>query len=322
VPLAVGEGFLNRPVSPPRHPAAGNSIRSIHPADSAGLFVSRAGNSPPRDGLPGSRGRSHSRDRGRGRPADRRASAGRSCEATRCEVTRRRAGQHTHGAHVTLTRAVQCDSTWTEDRAPVKDLSRAAPGAETEGRAVAHNGTARPSLRDRHLCDRPSRPEAATKAARSRAVFPYALPSRFQFTLNQDIGNLPGRKLDAKRGTRAVGKLDDARAEGCKRTRIQLDKGGRYRIPCVTDGRPRLHEPALERVIIQLQGGGRAGYPMPASHGHRQLPKPVRNPRPRDAPLPPVLELHDSPGQIRRWCSSLLSTHGSTSLAVRGIRSR
>lgn len=62
----------------------------------------------------------------------------------------------------------------------------AAPGAETEGRVVALNGTARPSLRDRHLCDKPSRPEAATQAAWSRTVFPYALPSRFQFTLNQD----------------------------------------------------------------------------------------------------------------------------------------
>ena len=36
---------------------------------------------------------------------------------------------------------------WTEDRAPVKDLSRAAPGADTEGRVDTCNGTARPSLR-------------------------------------------------------------------------------------------------------------------------------------------------------------------------------
>ena len=63
----------------------------------------------------------------------------------------------------------------------------AAPGAETEGRADALDGTARPSLRDRRLCDKPSRPEAATQAAWSRTVFPYALPTRFQFTLNQDI---------------------------------------------------------------------------------------------------------------------------------------
>jgi len=33
-------------------------------------------------------------------------------------------------------------------------------------------------------------PEAATQAAWSRTVFPYALPSRFQFTLNQDIPSL------------------------------------------------------------------------------------------------------------------------------------
>lgn len=52
----------------------------------------------------------------------------------------------------------------------------AAPGAETEGRAVALKGTARTFLRDRHLCDKPSRPEAATKAAWSRTVFPYVLP--------------------------------------------------------------------------------------------------------------------------------------------------
>ena len=86
-----------------------------------------------------------------------------------------------------LTRAVQCDLTWTEDRAPVRTDPSAAPGAETEGRADAFNSTARPSLRDRHLCDKPSRPEAATPAACSRTVFPYALPTRFQFTLNQDI---------------------------------------------------------------------------------------------------------------------------------------
>jgi hypothetical protein len=86
---------------------------------------------------------------------------------------------------MTLTRPVQCDSTWTEDRAPVKDRSRADPGAETEGRAVAFQGAARPSLRDRHSCDKPSRPEAATQAAGSRTVFPYAHPARFQFTVNQ-----------------------------------------------------------------------------------------------------------------------------------------
>ena len=65
------------------------------------------------------------------------------------------------------------------------DLS-AVPGAETEGRAIALNRTARPSLRDRHLCDKPSRPEAATHAAWSRTMFPYVLTTRFQFTVNQD----------------------------------------------------------------------------------------------------------------------------------------
>jgi len=87
---------------------------------------------------------------------------------------------------MTLTRAVQCDSTWTEDRAPVRTDPSGDPGAETEGRAVAFQGAARPSLRDRHLCEKPSRPEAATQAVWSRPVFPYAHPARFQFTVNQD----------------------------------------------------------------------------------------------------------------------------------------
>jgi hypothetical protein len=87
---------------------------------------------------------------------------------------------------VTLTRAVQCDLTWTEDRAPVRTDPSAVPGAETEGRAVAHQGAARPFLRDRLLCERPSRPEAAINTVRCRSVFPYALAAKFQFTLNQD----------------------------------------------------------------------------------------------------------------------------------------
>lgn len=62
----------------------------------------------------------------------------------------------------------------------------AVPGAETEGRAVANQGAARPSLRDRFLCEKPSRPEAATNAARCLNAFPYALTAKFQFTLNQD----------------------------------------------------------------------------------------------------------------------------------------
>ena len=110
---------------------------------------------------------------------------GRSCEATRCQVTRCRAGDHTHRAHVTLTVAVQCDLTWTEYKASVRTDPSAVPGAETEGRADAFNGTARSSLRDRHLCGKPSRPEAATEAAWSRPLFPYALHARFQFTVKQ-----------------------------------------------------------------------------------------------------------------------------------------
>jgi hypothetical protein len=78
-----------------------------------------------------------------------------------------------------------------------EDLSRAAPGAETEGRADALNRSTRPSLRDRHLCDKPSRQEAATQAVWSRTVFPYALPSRFQFTLNQDTSVLDLHYRDA-----------------------------------------------------------------------------------------------------------------------------
>ena len=63
---------------------------------------------------------------------------------------------------MTLTRAVQCDLTWTEDRAPVRTDPSAAPRAETEGRAVARHGAALPSLRDRHQCDKPLRQDAAT----------------------------------------------------------------------------------------------------------------------------------------------------------------
>jgi hypothetical protein len=63
---------------------------------------------------------------------------------------------------VTLTRAVQCDLTWTEDRAPVRTDPSAAPRAETEGRAVARRGATLPSLRDRHQCDKPLRQDAAT----------------------------------------------------------------------------------------------------------------------------------------------------------------
>ena len=86
---------------------------------------------------------------------------------------------------MTLTRAVQCDSTWTEDRAPVRTDPSADPGSRPKV-AVAFQGAARPSLRDRHLCEKPSRPEAATQAVWSRTVFPYAHPARFQFTVNQD----------------------------------------------------------------------------------------------------------------------------------------
>jgi hypothetical protein len=85
---------------------------------------------PPREGGRVDQGRTNRQARGRSR------------QATRCEGTRCRAGDHTHGAHVTLTRAVRCDSTLTEDRAPVRTDPSAVPGAETEGRAVALNGTA------------------------------------------------------------------------------------------------------------------------------------------------------------------------------------
>lgn len=62
----------------------------------------------------------------------------------------------------------------------------AVQGVEADGRVDALNGTARPSLRDRHLFDKPPRLEAAIQAAWSRTVFSYALSSRFQFMLNQD----------------------------------------------------------------------------------------------------------------------------------------
>lgn len=87
---------------------------------------------------------------------------------------------------MTMTSALQHHTTWTEDRAPVRTDPSAVPGAETEGRAVAITSAARPSLRDRLPCEKPSRPEAATNTARCLDAFPYALTAKFQFTLNQD----------------------------------------------------------------------------------------------------------------------------------------
>jgi len=81
---------------------------------------------------------------------------------TQCQVTPCRSVARPYGAHVMLTCAVPCELTWMEDRAPVKHLSRAAPRAKTEGRAVALLGAALPCLRDRHQCDRPLRQDAAT----------------------------------------------------------------------------------------------------------------------------------------------------------------
>ena len=88
---------------------------------------------------------------------------------------------------MTLTRAVQCDLTWTEDRAPVRTDPSAAPRAETEGRAVARHGAALPSLRDRHQCDKPLRQDAATALGTMPRFVPYEKPARFQFTVNQEM---------------------------------------------------------------------------------------------------------------------------------------
>ena len=73
------------------------------------------------------------------------------------------------GARMTLTCAGQCDLTWTEDRVPAGRPARRSRGRD-RGRAVAFQGAARPSLRDRHSCEKPSRPEAATQAVWSRTV--------------------------------------------------------------------------------------------------------------------------------------------------------
>jgi len=72
----------------------------------------------------------------------------------------------------------------------------AVPGAETEGRAVAITSAARPSLRDRLPCEKPSRPEAATNTARCLDAFPYALTAKFQFTLNQDNPSMERKSAD------------------------------------------------------------------------------------------------------------------------------
>jgi hypothetical protein len=48
----------------------------------------------------------------------------------------------------------------------------------------------RVALRDRRLCNKPSRREAATQAAWNRRLSPLALLTRFQFALNPDTGKL------------------------------------------------------------------------------------------------------------------------------------
>ena len=88
---------------------------------------------------------------------------------------------------MTLIRAVECDANWNEDEVPVKTDIPAAPQAEIQGRAAGLYGTATPCLWDWHLCDKLPRSQAATNAAWSRTVFPYALSSRFLITPNQDI---------------------------------------------------------------------------------------------------------------------------------------
>ncbi len=65
-------------------------------------------------------------------------------------------------------------------------------------------------------------PEAATQAAWSRTVFPYALPARFQFMLNQDkTRSAPTREKRHRRGIAAFSRT----AAGQPKRPISLLKG-------------------------------------------------------------------------------------------------
>lgn len=83
--------------------------------------------------------------------------------------------------------ALRCLAAWTEDRATQRCDPSAAPGAETGARAKLGFALLPPSLRDRRKSDKPSRQDAAIRAARCRSRFANVLHLKFQFTLNQCV---------------------------------------------------------------------------------------------------------------------------------------
>ena len=88
---------------------------------------------------------------------------------------------------------LQPTMTWAEDRATQRCDPSAAPGAKIEGRALFfQKDAAHLLLRDWHQSEKPSRPEAVILPTRCRPLLANLKPSRFQFTVNQDISYFYG----------------------------------------------------------------------------------------------------------------------------------
>jgi hypothetical protein len=82
--------------------------------------------------------------------------------------------------------AAKLQSTWAEDRAPVRTDPSADPGAKTEERAAVQQAAARPShLRDWRQCAKPSRHDAANVPTRRPSKVANDNRPKFHFPLNQ-----------------------------------------------------------------------------------------------------------------------------------------
>lgn len=128
------------------------------------------------------------------RPAPSRARS----SATRLPATSRRLAASSANSPPTTTRcgstvrlATSRRTTSLRDETP-----RSSTAVTASARPLARSDSVRSHTPSRHLGDKPSRPEAATQAAWSRTVFPYALPSRFQVALNQDTPSAVVRPRD------------------------------------------------------------------------------------------------------------------------------